>query len=161
MSKGIDYSKWDNIQLSSDDDEDCHPNIEKFTWRRLRQRQRDDEEAKRKVKEAQLKAQVKQKEKALREQKEKLAQLKSTGKAKEAEAISKILQNTEKATAAKKRELQRLDKQRKITADTMCHTAEERTIINANAKLEHNFPSRAKKSNKSFVYWVVCMDVRF
>ena len=37
MSKGIDYSKWDNIQLSSDDDEDCHPNIEKFTWRRLRQ----------------------------------------------------------------------------------------------------------------------------
>ena len=78
MSKGIDYSKWDNIQLSSDDDEDCHPNIEKFTWRRLRQvgyvllksfcyfnleiflmllvkRQRDDEEAKRKVKEAQLK----------------------------------------------------------------------------------------------------------
>lgn len=149
MSKGIDYSKWDNIQLSSDDDEDCHPNIEKFTWRRLRQRQRDDEEAKRKVKEAQLKAQVKQKEKALREQKEKLAQLKSTGKAKEAAAISEILQNTEKATASKKRELQRLDKQRKITADTMCHTAEERTIINANAKLEHNFPSRAKKSNKS------------
>ena len=37
MSKGIDYSKWDNIQLSSDDDEDCHPNIEKYTWRRLRQ----------------------------------------------------------------------------------------------------------------------------
>merc|ERR1719201_2361460 len=31
----------------------------------------------------------------------------------------------------------------------MCHTAEERTIINANAKLEHNFPSRAKKSDKS------------
>merc|ERR1712196_357063 len=82
-------------------------------------------------------------------QKEKLAQLKSSGKTKEAESISEILKNTEKATASKKRELQRLDKQRKIKADTMCHTAEERTIINANAKLEHNYPSRAKKSNKS------------
>ena len=28
MSKPFDYSKWDNIELS-DDEEDCHPNIEK------------------------------------------------------------------------------------------------------------------------------------
>ena len=28
MSKGFDYSKWDAIELS-DDEEDCHPNIEK------------------------------------------------------------------------------------------------------------------------------------
>jgi len=149
MSKGIDYSKWDNIQLSSDDDEDCHPNIEKYTWRRLRQRQRDDEEAKRKAQEKQLQAQLKQKNKALREQKEKLAQLTAKGKTKEAEAVASILESTEKTAAAKKRELQKLDKQRKIKADTMCHTAEERTIINANAKLEHNYPSRAKKSTKS------------
>jgi len=149
MSKGIDYSKWDNIQLSSDDDEDCHPNIEKFTWRRLRQQQRDDLEAKRKVQENQLKAQLKQKEKALLEQKDKLAELKATGKTKEAETIAEMLATTEQTAAAKKRELQKLDKQRKLKADMMCHTAEERTIINANAKLEHNYPSRAKKSTKS------------
>ena len=37
----------------------------------------------------------------------------------------------------------------------MCHTAEERTIINANAKLEHNYPSRAKKSTKSSVCCII------
>jgi len=146
---GIDYSKWDNIQLSSDDDEDCHPNIEKFTWRRLRQRQRDDAEAKRKVEEAQLKAQLNQKEKAMREQKDKLAQLQAKGDTEAAASVAKILETTEKTAKEKKRNLRRLDKQRKITPETMCHTAEERTIINANPKLEHNFPSRAKKSTKS------------
>jgi len=36
----VDYSKWDNIWISSDDDADCHPNIEKYAWRRLKQRMR-------------------------------------------------------------------------------------------------------------------------
>jgi len=38
----LDYSKWDNIWISSDDDEDCHPNIDKFAWRRLKKRMRDE-----------------------------------------------------------------------------------------------------------------------
>jgi len=36
----LDYSKWDNLWISSDDDEDCHPNIEKYAWRRLKARMR-------------------------------------------------------------------------------------------------------------------------
>lgn len=36
----VDYSRWDNIWISSDDDEDCHPNIEKYAWRRLKARMR-------------------------------------------------------------------------------------------------------------------------
>lgn len=28
MNKPFDYSKWDNIEIS-DDEDDCHPNIEK------------------------------------------------------------------------------------------------------------------------------------
>lgn len=36
----VDYSRWDNIWVSSDDDEDCHPNIDKYAWRRLKQRMR-------------------------------------------------------------------------------------------------------------------------
>lgn len=31
----VDYSKWNNIDLS-DDDSDCHPNIEKNTWLRMK-----------------------------------------------------------------------------------------------------------------------------
>jgi len=38
----VDYSKWDNIWVSSDDDEDCHPNIDKYAWRRLKQRMRSE-----------------------------------------------------------------------------------------------------------------------
>lgn len=38
----VDYSKWDNIWVSSDDDEDCHPNIDKWAWRRLKARMRDE-----------------------------------------------------------------------------------------------------------------------
>lgn len=36
----VDYSKWDDIWISSDDDEDCHPNIDKWAWRRLKKRMR-------------------------------------------------------------------------------------------------------------------------
>lgn len=41
-SAPLDYSKWDdsNIWVSSDDDADCHPNIEKYAWRRLKARMR-------------------------------------------------------------------------------------------------------------------------
>lgn len=31
MSKPFDYSKWDNIELS-DDEDDVHPNIDRESW---------------------------------------------------------------------------------------------------------------------------------
>jgi hypothetical protein len=37
----VDYRKWDQIVLSDDDDADCHPNIERLTWRRLKQQMRE------------------------------------------------------------------------------------------------------------------------
>lgn len=49
----VDYSKWDNIWISSDDDADCHPNIEKYAWRRLKQRMRSEKGEK--VQEVELK----------------------------------------------------------------------------------------------------------
>ena len=42
----FDYSKWDNIELSDDDDESCHPNIDKNLWRRIKKRDRDERDAK-------------------------------------------------------------------------------------------------------------------
>jgi len=36
----LNYDKWADMWVSSDDDEDCHPNIDKFAWRRLKQRMR-------------------------------------------------------------------------------------------------------------------------
>ncbi|KAJ2607216.1 hsp90 co-chaperone Cdc37, partial [Coemansia sp. RSA 1694] len=44
----IDYSKWDNLELSDDSDVEAHPNIEKGTFVRLRQRKiREDRENRR------------------------------------------------------------------------------------------------------------------
>ncbi|KAJ2708153.1 hsp90 co-chaperone Cdc37, partial [Coemansia spiralis] len=44
----IDYSKWDNLELSDDSDVEVHPNIERGTFIRLRQRKiREDREKRR------------------------------------------------------------------------------------------------------------------
>jgi hypothetical protein len=42
---GFNYSKWDNIELS-DDEDDVHPNIDKESWFRLKHRTRVEREEK-------------------------------------------------------------------------------------------------------------------
>ena len=43
MSKPFDYSKWDKIELS-DDEEDVHPNIDRESWFRMKHRSRVERE---------------------------------------------------------------------------------------------------------------------
>lgn len=43
MAKPFDYSKWDNIELS-DDEDDVHPNIDKESWFRMKHRSRVERE---------------------------------------------------------------------------------------------------------------------
>jgi cell division cycle protein 37 len=43
MSKGFDYSKWDNIELS-DDEDDVHQNIDRESWFRMKHRSRVERE---------------------------------------------------------------------------------------------------------------------
>ena len=43
MSKPFDYSKWDNIELS-DDEDDVHPNIDRESWFRMKHRSRVERE---------------------------------------------------------------------------------------------------------------------
>lgn len=42
---GFNYSKWDKIELS-DDESDCHPNIDKQSWFRMKHRARVEREEK-------------------------------------------------------------------------------------------------------------------
>eukprot|EP01032_Pedospumella_encystans_P034857 gene34857-39414_t len=42
-TKGFNYSKWDNIELS-DDESDLHPNIDKDSWFRMKHRSRLERE---------------------------------------------------------------------------------------------------------------------
>jgi len=43
MSRPFDYSKWDNIELS-DDEDDVHPNIDRESWFRMKHRSRVERE---------------------------------------------------------------------------------------------------------------------
>jgi cell division cycle protein 37 len=43
MSKGFNYSKWDNIELS-DDEDDVHANIDRESWFRMKHRSRVERE---------------------------------------------------------------------------------------------------------------------
>ena len=43
MAKPFDYSKWDKIELS-DDEEDVHPNIDRESWFRMKHRSRVERE---------------------------------------------------------------------------------------------------------------------
>ncbi|KAI9466474.1 Cdc37, N-terminal domain-containing protein, partial [Coemansia mojavensis] len=45
----IDYSKWDNLELSDDSDVEVHPNIERGTFIRLRQRKIREERENRRM----------------------------------------------------------------------------------------------------------------
>ncbi|ORX72704.1 hypothetical protein DL89DRAFT_243719 [Linderina pennispora] len=45
----IDYSKWDNLELSDDSDVEVHPNIERNTFIRLRQRKIREERENRRL----------------------------------------------------------------------------------------------------------------
>merc|ERR1712226_63729 len=58
MSKPFDYSKWDKIELS-DDEDDLHPNIDKDSWFRMKHRNRVEKEEDDGKKSASLEKQLK------------------------------------------------------------------------------------------------------
>uniref|UniRef100_A0A7S1QM02 Hsp90 chaperone protein kinase-targeting subunit n=1 Tax=Alexandrium catenella TaxID=2925 RepID=A0A7S1QM02_ALECA len=115
MPSGFDYSKWDNIELS-DDEEDVHPNIDKDSWFRLKHRTRvekeEDEAKTRKSHEARLK-----------ELRTDLARYGEAGK--EHMKAKKLQQEIDKIEG----ELAEIDKHRKWNADNMCKTDESRTVV--------------------------------
>eukprot|EP00929_Paragymnodinium_shiwhaense_P109303 TRINITY_DN75721_c0_g1_i1.p1 TRINITY_DN75721_c0_g1~~TRINITY_DN75721_c0_g1_i1.p1 ORF type:complete len:357 (-),score=107.64 TRINITY_DN75721_c0_g1_i1:252-1322(-) len=122
MSKPFDYSKWDKIELS-DDEEDLHPNIDKDSWFRLKHRTRVERE------EDEAKSQAQ-----LEKQKSKLQDdLKTFGEAGKEHTKAKKIQKDIDEVQAK---LDKMEKERKWNADNMCKTAESRTEINGGYKKE-------------------------
>lgn len=57
MSKPFDYSKWDHIELS-DDEDDVHPNIDKESWFRMKHRSRVEREQQEEVEKQKIRAEV-------------------------------------------------------------------------------------------------------
>ena len=57
MSKPFDYSKWDKIELS-DDEDDVHPNIDRESWFRMKHRSRVEREENEEKDKAKIKQEV-------------------------------------------------------------------------------------------------------
>jgi len=115
MPSGFDYSKWDNIELS-DDEEDVHPNIDKASWFRYKHQNRveRDEDEERKQVNLQKELQKLQKE------------YDSFGEGgKEHLKAKKVKAQIEKV----EKELETLERNKKWNADTMCKTVEQKTVF--------------------------------
>lgn len=117
---GFDYSKWDHIELS-DDEEDLHPNIDKDSWFRMKHRNRVEKEEEEDKDRSQL-------EKDLAKKKDELATFGAAGqehkKAQSLKADIKKIQD----------KLDYMDRHKVWHADNMCKTAEDRVIVSESPK---------------------------
>lgn len=131
MPTGFNYSKWDNIELS-DDEDDLHPNIDKDSWFRLKHRNRvekeeDDDKTKG----------------GLDKQLSKLKDdLKAFGEAGKTHMKAQKLQKEIEDIEAK---LDKMEKEKKWNADNMCKTVDSRTEVNESAgRIEPKVEPRLK-----------------
>lgn len=116
---GFDYSKWDKIELS-DDEDDLHPNIDKDSWFRLKHRNRVEKEEDDEKKRIKLEERLK----ALRKEFEAFPE--AARRHVKAQKVHKEMQDIES-------ELEKLEKERKWNADNMCKTADSRTEVSTSA----------------------------
>ncbi|CAD5117945.1 DgyrCDS6687 [Dimorphilus gyrociliatus] len=132
----LDYSKWDHIEIS-DDEDDTHPNIDTpslFRWRhqarleRMEQAEKEKQSLQSTVQSHQQKmAEIKQKikeaeEKNLSDELEKL-------KTSEAELLKQ-----DQEFAKKEEELKKKERLTPWNVDTICHDGKSKTIINKDIK---------------------------
>jgi len=141
MSKPFDYSKWDNIELS-DDEEDVHPNIDRESWFRMKHRSRVEREEHEDKDKKQITDQM---EKASQRIKMLERDLKKISKRKEedsdsddddlddTEAIKIEIEELRTQVQQRQNKLDEYEKNKKWNVDNMFEVKEERTIINESA----------------------------
>jgi cell division cycle protein 37 len=131
---GFDYSKWDNIELS-DDEDDLHPNIDKESWFRLKHRTRLEREEKEdnEVKEySKMDTEDGARKKVLQSRIKKLEA--NDGEDEDAEfedidALKGELQEIEEKMALREKRVNEINERRKWNIDNICKVSEERTIV--------------------------------
>jgi cell division cycle protein 37 len=162
MSKGFNYSKWDKIELS-DDEDDLHPNIDKESWFRMKHRSRVEREEN-EAKEVKLidigMKKAKQRIKVLEHDLEKLDKLKveeydddddDDDDLDDKEGLQAELDELRTSNAARTKRLEEIEKNKTWNVDNMCEVKEERTIINANAVKDNYTPTGFAKSKDEVV----------
>ncbi|KAK3099538.1 hypothetical protein FSP39_005996 [Pinctada imbricata] len=155
----INYSKWDHIEIS-DDEDDTHPNVDTaslFRWRhqarldRMEQQKKEKDDFEKGYKEHQQKMnEIKQK---LKESDEKPAD--------QIQVELSELQLQEKKWKEKEAELKKKEKLTPLNIDTICHEGKSKTIINKEkpkkeltdeekAERQQEFTDKYKQKAKKF-----------
>jgi len=114
----VDYTKWDNIDLSDDDTETLPKMIDKKSFEKFQKNKRTDRDNEEATERTNLAEQI-------AELKDKLEQLGSAGA--KTELGQKYLAEQREC----EQKLYKLEKYRHWNVDNMCKTAEQRTIINS------------------------------
>lgn len=127
MKLSFDYSKWDNLELS--DDEDTHPGakfIEENTLRRIKRESHEVKEQERNERIASLNKQIKKDKKRIRELEKELQEeeLLNDAEAKKAELV-KLKESVEKAAADVARE----ESERKYNAEEAVRDAWSHSLV--------------------------------
>jgi cell division cycle protein 37 len=136
MTKKLDYSKWDHIEIS-DDEDDTHPNIDTpslFRWRHQARLDRMEEATKEKKN---LEKGFQDHQQKLQEIKQKLKDAESLDPAQRTpEELNKLrlemssLEKQEEEWKRKEEELQKKEKLTPLNIDTICKEGKSKTIIN-------------------------------
>lgn len=119
------YSKWDNIEIS-DDESDCHPNIDKASWFRMKHRSRVEREEKEDKEKTQLTKQNKGDGERIDELTQRLAEEEEE---EDREALEEEIRDLERSIEKREERLADMEKNKKWNVDNMCHVVEERTVI--------------------------------
>jgi cell division cycle protein 37 len=148
MSKGFDYSKWDKIELS-DDEEDLHPNIDKESWFRMKHRSRVEREENEEKDKTRRLGEMKKNDDHIRVLEHDLKKIQD-GKLvirdvtngdddsddddlDDTEGLEAELKELKASNAAHQAKLDEYEKNKKWNVDNLCHVVEEKTIISASA----------------------------
>lgn len=149
MSKVLDYSKWDKIELS-DDEDDVHPNIDKESWFRMRHRSRVEREENEDKDKAKLLADMEKSKQRIRVIEHEISKL-NVQKAQAAvdgsdsdedddlddrEGLETELKQLQQSNADRQAKMDEYERNRKWNVDNMSTLKEERTVVNPNAGKE-------------------------
>jgi len=138
MSTGFNYSKWDNIELS-DDEDDVHPNIERESWFRMKHRSRVEREEKEDAEKKRIKKEMGATDLRIREIDRILKSLDSAAAGddddsddddlEDRDGMEAELKELRRVNRARQEKLDEYEKTKKWNVDNMCRVVEERTII--------------------------------
>jgi len=140
MANAFNYSKWDHIELS-DDEEDCHPNIEKESWFRMKHRARVEREEREEADRVRIAEKMAKNAARAREIRRALKNMGTDGDGDDSDddalddrpTLLAELGEIEANDASMRGELETFEKNKKWNVDNICKVMEEKTIITSSA----------------------------